>query len=50
MSVNQLNKLWKQQSLPDYLMEELVVIASDELAIEDRFYQYVSCGTGGMGG
>ncbi|MBL3730226.1 phospho-sugar mutase [Lysinibacillus sp. HST-98] len=50
MSVNQLNKLWKQQSLPDYLMEELVAIASDELAIEDRFYQYVSFGTGGMRG
>ncbi|MBU5250753.1 phospho-sugar mutase [Lysinibacillus capsici] len=50
MSVNQLNKLWKQQSLPDYLMEELVAIASDKLAIEDRFYQYVSFGTGGMRG
>lgn len=50
MSVHQVNKLWKQQSLPDYLMEELVAIASDEQAIEDRFYQYVSFGTGGMRG
>lgn len=50
MSVHQLNKLWKQQSLPDYLMEELVAISSDEQAIEDRFYQYVSFGTGGMRG
>lgn len=46
----QLFTQWQQQILPDYLTEELTSIASDEKAIEDRFYQYVSFGTGGMRG
>lgn len=46
----QLYTHWQQQILPDYLSEELTSIASDEKAIEDRFYQYVSFGTGGMRG
>lgn len=50
MSVQQLYKQWLQQPLPDYLATELAEIASDEQAIEDRFYQYVSFGTGGMRG
>ena len=50
MSVQQLYKQWVQQSLPDYLATELAAIASDEQAIEERFYQYVSFGTGGMRG
>ena len=41
---------WQQQTLPDYLKQELTSIIADEKAIEDRFYQYVSFGTGGMRG
>ncbi|WP_285396547.1 phospho-sugar mutase [Lysinibacillus sp. fls2-241-R2A-57] len=37
-------------NLPNYLAEELVSIAEDSSLIEDRFYQYVSFGTGGMRG
>ncbi|WP_052344206.1 phospho-sugar mutase [Bacillus ndiopicus] len=50
MSVNNLYRQWTQQLLPRYLADELVEIASDEQAMEDRFYQYVSFGTGGMRG
>lgn len=50
MSVKELFKHWEQQALPSYLAEELAEIALNELAIEDRFYQYVSFGTGGMRG
>ncbi|AVK82742.1 phosphoglucomutase [Lysinibacillus sp. B2A1] len=48
--VHELYNYWLEQSLPSYLAEELSSIASDEQAVEDRFYQYVSFGTGGMRG
>ena len=41
---------WQQQELTSDLAGELLQIAQDEKAIEDRFYQYVSFGTGGMRG
>ena len=41
---------WRSSHLPDYLLEELNAISEDEKAIEDRFYQFVSFGTGGMRG
>lgn len=43
-------KQWLTFPLVSYLKEELVAIQSDEKAIEDRFYQFVSFGTGGMRG
>lgn len=49
-NVHELYNGWLEQSLPSYLAEELALIASDEQAVEDRFYQYVSFGTGGMRG
>ncbi len=49
-NVHELYIGWLEQSLPSYLAEELALIASDEQAVEDRFYQYVSFGTGGMRG
>lgn len=50
MNVQELINCWLAQPLPSYLVEELTTIAPDEQAIEDRFYQYVSFGTGGMRG
>ncbi|MDP1394610.1 phospho-sugar mutase [Lysinibacillus capsici] len=50
MNVQELINCWLAQPLPSYLIKELTAIASDEQAIEDRFYQYVSFGTGGMRG
>ncbi len=50
MNVQDLYYHWLAQPLPSYLAEELITIAHDEQAIEDRFYQYVSFGTGGMRG
>ncbi|WP_342559381.1 hypothetical protein [Metasolibacillus sp. FSL K6-0083] len=50
MNIQERYEQWVQQSLPDYLTKELATIASNEEAIEDRFYQYVSFGTGGMRG
>lgn len=47
---HELYNCWLEQSLPSYLADELALIASDEQAVEDRFYQYVSFGTGGMRG
>lgn len=41
---------WKSIDLPEYLRKELVSIMGNEKDIEDRFYQYVSFGTGGMRG
>lgn len=41
---------WRSNNLPNYLLEELDSILQDEKAIEDRYYQYVSFGTGGMRG
>lgn len=50
MNVVDVYKHWVNQSLPAYLKEELLAIEADEKAIEDRFYQFVSFGTGGMRG
>ncbi|WPK12460.1 phospho-sugar mutase [Lysinibacillus louembei] len=50
MSVQERYEQWMQQSLPDHLKEELTAIAGEEQAIEDRFYQDLSFGTGGMRG
>ena len=41
---------WQQQQLPIYLADELSKLMTDDKAIEDHFYQYVSFGTGGMRG
>ncbi|MFJ8234117.1 phospho-sugar mutase [Ureibacillus sp. NPDC094379] len=41
---------WRSQDLPTYLQDELNAIADHDKEIEDRFYQYVSFGTGGMRG
>ncbi|QCR31898.1 phospho-sugar mutase [Lysinibacillus sp. SGAir0095] len=46
----QLYSHWKKQQLPDDLLNELHSISEDAKLIEDRFYQYVSFGTGGMRG
>ena len=48
--VLELYNKWLLRELPPHLIEELKEIGSDEKAIEDRFYQYVSFGTGGMRG
>ncbi len=48
--VLELYNKWLLQDLPPHLVEELKEIGSDEIAIEERFYQYVSFGTGGMRG
>ncbi|MGE7986550.1 phospho-sugar mutase [Lysinibacillus fusiformis] len=50
MNVQDLYHHWLAQKLPSYLAGELITIARDEQAIEDRFYQYLSFGTGGMRG
>lgn len=50
VNVRELYNRWNEMSLPNYLAEELVSIAEDSSLIEDRFYQYVSFGTGGMRG
>lgn len=50
MTTLELFNTWKKQDIPHYLAEELSSIAQDEKAIEDRFYQYVSFGTGGVRG
>ncbi|MEK4424097.1 phospho-sugar mutase [Solibacillus sp. FSL K6-1523] len=47
---NELFHQWQEAALPGYLAEELESIVGDMAAIEDRFYQYVSFGTGGMRG
>ncbi|RQW73550.1 phospho-sugar mutase [Lysinibacillus composti] len=39
---------WQSHDLPTYLQDELNAIADHDKEIEDRFYQYVSFGTGGM--
>ncbi|MBM7609770.1 phosphoglucomutase [Lysinibacillus composti] len=41
---------WQSHDLPTYLQDELNAIADHDKEIEDRFYQYVSFGTGGMRG
>ena len=50
MSVQQLYEKWSQQSLPEYLAEELATIASNEQEMEERFYRYIPFGTAGMRG
>lgn len=50
MLVTDLYNHWLNKPLPTYLKEELTAIATDAKAIEDRFYQFVSFGTGGMRG
>lgn len=41
---------WKKANLPKELQEELASIENNDEAINDRFYQYVKFGTGGMRG
>lgn len=41
---------WMSIDLPKELKEELISIFEEEKEIEDRFYQYLSFGTGGMRG
>lgn len=52
MQIKSLFKSWQAQAanLPSYLKQELVAIENDQQAIDDRFYQYVPFGTGGMRG
>lgn len=52
MQIESLFKSWQAQAanLPSYLKQELVAIENDQQAIDDRFYQYVPFGTGGMRG
>ncbi|KGR74002.1 phospho-sugar mutase [Ureibacillus sinduriensis] len=48
--MKELYNKWISSNLPSDLQNELKTISADEQAIEDRFYQYVSFGTGGMRG
>lgn len=41
---------WKKANLPQELQEELAFIENNDEAINDRFYQYLQFGTGGMRG
>lgn len=41
---------WLASNLPQYLKDELNAIQESDKDIEDRFYQYLSFGTGGMRG
>lgn len=50
MQIKSLFKSWQTTNLPSYLKQELVAIENDQQAIDDRFYQYVPFGTGGMRG
>ncbi|KOS66622.1 phosphoglucomutase [Lysinibacillus contaminans] len=50
MVVKELYHQWQDVELPSNLSEELEAIVGNGDAIEDRFYQYVSFGTGGMRG
>lgn len=50
MQIESLFKSWQAANLPSYLKQELVAIENDQQAIDDRFYQYVPFGTGGMRG
>lgn len=49
MMLDRYNK-WKSANLPEHLMNELNEISTNAKEIEDRFYQYLSFGTGGMRG
>lgn len=48
--MKELYEKWRSSNLPSDLQNEIKAISEDEQAIEDRFYQYVSFGTGGMRG
>lgn len=48
--MKELYEKWRLSNLPSDLQNEIKAIAEDGQAIEDRFYQYVSFGTGGMRG
>ena len=50
MVVKELFHQWQEVALPIHLAEELELIVGNADAMEDRFYQYVSFGTGGMRG
>lgn len=50
MVTKELYHQWQDVALPSFLSEELEEIVGNAEAIEDRFYQYVSFGTGGMRG
>ncbi|WP_146549632.1 phospho-sugar mutase [Rummeliibacillus suwonensis] len=52
MQIESLFKSWQAQAanLPSYIKQELVASENDQQAIDDRFYQYVPFGTGGMRG
>ncbi|MDD1504941.1 phospho-sugar mutase [Lysinibacillus sp. CNPSo 3705] len=50
VNVREFYNQWIEMNLPNYLAEELASIAENSSLIEDRFYQYVSFGTGGMRG
>ncbi|WP_107947474.1 phospho-sugar mutase [Lysinibacillus parviboronicapiens] len=50
VNIRELYNRWIETNLPNYLAEDLASIAEDNSLIEDRFYQYVSFGTGGMRG
>lgn len=49
-SINLFNKWSKVPVLPDYLKQDLLQSLDNELEIEERFYQHLSFGTGGMRG
>lgn len=50
MTVQQIIEQWKSADLPQYLQQDLAGINGDVKATEDRFYQYLKFGTGGMRG
>lgn len=47
---HQLFQIWKEAVETEDLREDLLRIAEDEKEIEDRFYQHLAFGTGGMRG
>lgn len=49
-NVTELYEQWKNEELPIDLKNELIQMEGDAAAIEDRFYQFLSFGTGGMRG
>ena len=46
---NELFELWRKKA-DCFYQEELSTISQDDVAIEERFFQYVPFGTGGMRG
>jgi phosphoglucomutase len=49
MEINKLYEQWKSEC-SGALKEELLAVAGDEKAIEDRFYKHLEFGTGGLRG